>query len=175
MARGLTISSPDTRIQRVHWGMAKPNLAAVWPAPIDHDACFGAAGFSAFADTGDSWDADFRLMAARLVSRLSTLGIPNIADPIEARKAGFLGLVRRAPVLPLVEQLILSTRDDQFPPLVVRFGEPAAAELRTSDGHPIFWLTLSSARLPEILVDVAEGRPVIETQLVWERLIPLFK
>jgi hypothetical protein len=154
--------------------MARPDLAAVWPAPIDHDACFRAAGFSDFADTGDIWEAEFRKMAGGLVTRLSSLGIPNVTKPIEARKAGFLGLGRRASALPLVEQLMLSTRDDQFPPLIVRFGEPPAAVLRTSGGHPIFWVTLTCARIPEILVEVAKGRPVIETQLAWETLLPVF-
>jgi hypothetical protein len=62
-------------IQRIHWADLGAHryegragqLHVVWPSPVDHDACFAAAGFNKFADSDDVWDADFLAALERLV------------------------------------------------------------------------------------------------------------
>src|SRR5690349_18382755 len=82
-------------IARVHWGFVERRrwrdqdgeLFAIWPDPIDHDACFEAADFEGFADTGDGWDEDYQQLVERVVGTLARFGAPALvrdASPLSA-------------------------------------------------------------------------------------------
>lgn len=51
-------------IECIHWGSVgvrrcgdvAGSLLALWPEPVDFDACFEKAGFERFADSDDTWD-----------------------------------------------------------------------------------------------------------------------
>ena len=58
-------------IEQLHWDAVGPTekvpsirgpaqWLAIWPSPVDADACFSEAGFHDFADTDDSWDSAWR-------------------------------------------------------------------------------------------------------------------
>jgi hypothetical protein len=49
------------------WAIGAGMRLAVWPAPVDHDACLSDAGFTEFADSGARWDDELEEMTATLV------------------------------------------------------------------------------------------------------------
>lgn len=162
-------------IIRVHYSQVPTSEAlnrfAVWPEPVDHDVCFQKAGFTAFADTNDTWDAEFDKLFDRLFSTLEERGPARLAGgELPVRRTGFL---KPKEVGSLLMALLCAAQDDQFPPCSVEFGDPVSARVTTSDGHPILWIELSNAAdFSSILTTVADGLPVCETSLEWELLLP---
>jgi hypothetical protein len=134
------------------WCAGGGRLLAVWPAPVDHDACFLDAGFSDFADTDEEWERQVARLIDALMAGLGTCG------PARMRSG---------------EGLLASARDDNVPACVVEFGSPAAAALRTSDGHPIFWIWLGGSTLDveALLRTVAFGTRLQRTSLQWDKLV----
>src|SRR5262245_45668258 len=155
---------------------------AIWPAPVDGDACFEAAGFTEFADTDERWDRDLRGITERLVGAMSELGSPRIRsadEPVwhprnlaERMAALFRGLEHRPTLL---DTIACSITNDNFAPCVVDFGEQPVATLCTSDGHSIWWVWLSAsaaAQVPELLTRIAAGLPVVEQHVKVAVLVP---
>ena len=171
-------------IDFIHWGdlgvrnrHGEPGrLLALWPAPLDHDACFEQAGFDSFADTDAAWDADFAILIEDMLAILGTYGSPVVTGEPIARRPFIGRLVRkRAAKFPLSEQLSLVAHDDQFAPCHMEFGTPVQAAVHVSDGHPILWLWLNqgvASGWPGHLNSVARGRKLIETALRWSFLLP---
>ena len=137
----------------IAWAPGLGRVLAIWPAPIDQDACFAAAGFRDFADSNPRWDVEFTDLLRSLVHFLERTG--------------------RARATPkLFDALVAAARDDQFPPCVVQFGDPVQAIIRTSNGHPLFWVWTSGIgpERAQLLASVAGDRPVVNTRLDWNAL-----
>lgn len=126
---------------RPSWSSASGRLYAIWPSPIDHDACFAAAGFSDFGDSDEAWDAEFAEFVEKTLAVL-----------------GEIGKARGGPRASLRDALIAAARDDNFPPCVVSFGEPVVASVRTSDGHPILWIWIATGGLDALLPRIVASR-----------------
>lgn len=169
----------------IHWSEVEPPLppalavadgrvVALWPAPVNADACFAAAGFTDFDDHGDAWDDAAVALLERVVERLSAFGEPSLLSPAlpdsppwHRRLRGEVPAPR-----PLLTQLELPMRWDSLPPCVVAFGTDGA-RLRTGEGHVILWLTLPHGVEPaEVVAGVAGGHPVRRTTLRWSALLP---
>ena len=161
-------------IQRLNWGSVGParppwadasgRLWAVWPSPVDHDACFDAAGFSEMADTDAAWHDGFSELLERLLTTFEAFGEPRLTEGEYPRQG-------RRVFRSLRDALLAAATDDNFPPCVVSFGEPARASVRTSDGHPIVWLwTDATPSIDVLLPPVAAGLPTREVALRWEVL-----
>lgn len=146
------------------WAPGHGRLWAVWPSPVDHDACFAAAGFTDFADTDAAWDAEFDGMLARGLAALSDLGDAALV-------AGEYPTERGQPRVSLRDALLAAARDDNFPPCVVAFGEPALASMRTSHGHPIVWVWKATGSVGGLVGRMADGRDVGRCDLDWDRLL----
>ena len=179
-----------TAIHTIHWSHVPNELAlpstpyrefrftAIWPAPVDHDACFTHAGFSDFKDSDENWDLEFERIVVRLLSRLSKYGEPVVIQKVEFWRPFLDRLLRKETVASLFDQILAPSRDDQFPDCVVGFGDPPKIILRTGMGHSIFWLTYSreaSMDLDELIRFLAEGRGISRTELEWKHLLPFFK
>lgn len=169
----------------IHWSEVEPPLppalaaaagsvVALWPAPVNADECFKAAGFSDFADHDDAWDDAAVALLDRVVARLSAFGAPALrspplldSPPWHRRLRGEVPAPR-----PLLTQLELPMRWDSLPPCVVAFGD-GGASLRTGEGHVILWLTLPPGVEPAgVVADVAGGHPLSRTTLRWSALLP---
>jgi len=181
-------------INKIHWDQIDPALSvfgidsgfavfAIWPEPVDHDACLREAGFSAFADIGVD-DPGFHSMAERLWNALAAFGAPRRKSGDAAGRSfdlwesllTTLGLRPRAREASLLDCLVIPAENDQFPPRVIDFGNPSQATVVTSDGHPIFWLGLSPAskgNRDEIVRAMGDGRPCEQTKLDWKKLAPV--
>jgi len=164
-------------IARLHWGCVASEAIgtpgtwfALWPEPVDHDLCFAAAGFDAFADSDEAWGTDFERLAERLLVTLTEIAGPP-AETVPAMR------VRRWPVAgkqptPLA-YLTLAAMDDQWPACRLELGSPVRGVIATGNGHPIFWIWLAAelaARWHEYLHRVAARLPVSETALRWSHL-----
>lgn len=173
-----------TTIVRVHvasLGARLPpsgQLFALWPEPVNHDACFEAAGFAAFGDPDAEWDAQFEAMIDAVLGHLSALGPPSYNDPerITPTRSLVSRLLRRpAPAAPTPSQaLVLAAENDQVGPIRVELGQPPAARVIASDGHPILWIWLRddvAGMWPELCRVAAAGRPIATTELDWTRLV----
>jgi hypothetical protein len=184
-----------SRIRSIRWALLPegagaatlgPGLrtAAVWPAPVDADACFAAAGFTDFEDSDAAWDADFREIARRLLDRLGRLGPAEVREGSKQifvlERRGWLRRPRSRKVdLSLLDHLLAVTAgvEDDLPDLVVEFGRPPVAALRAGSGHPIFWLSWPAGAGPPLDVealaaDLAGSRPAIRTDIDWAHLVP---
>lgn len=169
-------SVPDHLVRE--WSFAGGSSFAVWPAPVDHDACFENAGFRDFADTDEAWDKEFAGLLDKLLVVLNQAGRPIIRQSQQAEKAETLvGRVariarRKAKATPsLSECVLLPARDDQFTACILDFGDPAEVRLRTSGGHPILWLCLTRQQnIDRILRELKADTPVQETVLDWAHL-----
>lgn len=169
----------------IHWSEVEPPLppalaaadgrvVALWPAPVNADACFEAAGFTDFEDHDDAWDAAAVALLGRVVERCSAFGTPALlspplldSPPWHRRLRGEVPAAR-----PLLTQLELPMRWDSLPPCVVAFGADGA-RLRTGEGHVILWLMLPRGVEPTgVVADVAGGHPVSWTTLRWSALLP---
>lgn len=144
---------------------------ALWPEPVDHDLCFEKAGFTQFADSDESWDADFESLAERLLHALRNNGTMRLVSG--ERAVSRTGLFRRPEVGSLLQTLIFAAQDDQFPICILEFGQPASARISVGHGHPIFWVELLDTTVfPAVLNDAANKLPVAESMLQWEMLLP---
>jgi len=171
-------------IESVRWGALGDRtyhdergcLFALWPEPVDHDACFESAGFDRFADTDRAWDAEFAIIIQDLLATLAVHGSPVVTgEPLVQHPLIGRLFRKRAPRLPLPEQIALVAHDDQFAPCHVDFGSPVRAAIHVSDGHPILWVWLRrdvANGWPGSLSALARGHTTIETTLRWEVLVP---
>lgn len=171
-------------IEAMHWGDVgdrsyqgdRGRLVALWPDPVDHDACFARAGFDRFADTDAAWDTDFAIIIQDVLAALRNYGSQVvIGEPIFQRPLIDRLLRKRVPTLALHEQIALVARDDQWAPCHVDFGSPVRAVVCVSDGHPILWIWLHqdlANAWHDHLVTIARGRTLIETTLRWDVLLP---
>lgn len=186
------------RIRQVHWGTVLPNTAvprldrcatvvAIWPAPVDADACFAAAGFHDFDDSDETWDRGWCRVVTEVLRELERTGTPNSRMEAEVYDTGAASLprrvlgwflpgtlpLRRVP-LQLVEQVLAVTGDDRFGEVLVEFGEPARSSLLAGSGHPILWVGwISTDAKPDAFVEcVAGGLPTVRTTLDWQKLLP---
>lgn len=149
---------------RPSWAPASGRLCAIWPSPVDHDACFAAAGFSDFGDTDEAWDAEFAEVVEKTLAALGETGKPALTE-------GEYPLDRGRPRVSFRDALIAASRDDNFNPCVVSFGEPVVASVRTSDGHPILWIWIAAGAIDALLPRIAASRELRQMALEWEKLL----
>jgi hypothetical protein len=161
---------------QVYWSRVSPALLAVWPAPVNADACFEAAGFTDFADGGDEWDDEAEAFVERLVRELSAFGPPSLrAAPMRPERTWRERVLRRSAATPSLEaQIVAPMRWDSLPDAVVEFG--ASVSLRAGSGHFLVRITLPPGEV-EAFADVAlaraaAGHPLLRRDLAWEHLLP---
>ncbi len=123
----------------------------LWPSRVNADVCFESAGFHDFCDTGLVWDETFELLGRLLVHGLSVRAgaphaLPARSFPIHKRLLG-----HTPPVSTPASALLDAAHEDSLGRVTVLFGDPVAAALTTSDGHPLWWLHSAPGRddLPE--------------------------
>ena len=149
---------------RPSWSSASGRLCAIWPSPVDHDACFEAAGFSDFSDTDAAWDAEFAAFVETTLAVLGEMGTPVLTE-------GEYPLDRGRSRGSLRDALVAAARDDNFRPCVVGFGEPVVASVRTSDGHPILWIWITTGGIDALLPRIAASRELRPMTLEWGKLL----
>lgn len=164
------------------WTSPPHTCHAVWPSPINADACFENAGFTEFEDTDDQWDSDWRTIVELAIQYLSRFGTPAVRTPIVPVVQNRLldRVLKGSPkftnvTLSLTEQLVLTMMDDQFPHAVIDFGNVPDATLVTGDGHPILWIIANAdARFfPEDMVKrIADTCKYHRRELNWPHLLP---
>ena len=149
-------------------------LCALWPAPVNADECFTAAGFTRFGDADDTWDARAGALLDRLLSDLGTCGAPRLLSaPLRAAVPWYARILREGVPLELREQILQPMHWDSLPRCRVAFGDQGH-ELFAGDGHHIHWFTLrgeEEARLPERIARIAGPWPTLHTELAWEHLL----
>jgi hypothetical protein len=170
---------------QIHWSpvpadeagdmvLPRCRLLAIWPAPVNHDACFTNAGFSLFGDNGEDWDRAAEEVLARLLENLSRFGAARLAgEPLTDDPPWYLRVFRAGRELPLQEQALLPMQCDSLPSFHARFGDSGAA-LQTGDGHFLLWVNLPEAGLDAsgFVESVSGPWPVVETRLRWSALLP---
>lgn len=170
---------------QVHWSLipledaeklisAGCRLLAIWPAPVNHDACFKEAGFTLFGDNDEEWDSAAAKLLARAIENLSRFGAPDLAsEPLRSNPPWYLRLLRTSRQLPLQEQALLPMQWDSLPQFHARFGNRGAA-LRTGSGHFLLWIELPREEPDpvEFVKTVAEPWTIVQTTLRWETLLP---
>jgi len=172
-------------IERIRWGSVGPYrldqasgwLFALWPEPINHDACFKAAGVEQFGDPDPLWDSDLQSLNERVVSTLSGHGDPRVVSGDQPVKASFLArlLERERRALDPSEHLALVMHDDQFRPCRVDFGPTPRDAALASDGHAIVWIWLHESvaeTWQQVLQELAAYRDVGPKTLKWDCLLP---
>jgi hypothetical protein len=149
-------------------------LFALWPSPVNLDACFIKAGFTDFGDADESWENNSDGLLTRLLGVLSSYGVPQLmSKPIERRQSWYRRLFTKAEFLDLRQQIELPLDWDSLPDCIVRFGETGVS-LRTGSGHHIFWVTLphsEASSFPSLVGQVAASHPIARTELRWEYLV----
>jgi hypothetical protein len=177
----------------LHWspvgapaGCAGPpvgcQLLALWPAPVNPDACFEEAGFTDFGDNDDAWDAASSALIDRLLAALAAHDAPRLLSPPlrqgrnwHRRLLAALRLGAGADAaLPLKTQIEMPMQWDSLPRCQIAFGDRGVA-LHAGDGHVLFWVVLpgSDVRDAAAFVCLAAGAlPVVQTALHWECLLP---
>lgn len=170
---------------QVHWSpvpsseagdMLPPDcrLLAIWPAPVNHDVCFKAAGFTLFDDNDEDWDRVAEKVLERLLEQLSRFGAMKLESiPLRDDPPWYLRPFRTGRELPLLQQALLPMKCDSLPSFYARFGEGGAA-LQTGNGHFLLWVTLPDAGpdSSELVRTVSDPCPVFETRLRWNALLP---
>jgi len=151
-------------------------LFALWPAPVNPDVCFEAAGFTDFGDADDAWERHADGLLERLIAELSVYGQPRLVSaPLRTRP----GVARRllgdeGETLPLGEQIQAPMHHDSLPDAVVAFGSRGVA-LRAGGGHVLYWITLPDSEVDRfiawVLPRLADGAPLHETALEWRHLL----
>jgi hypothetical protein len=76
---------------RPAWSSGSGRLCAIWPSPVDHDACFAAAGFSDLGDTDEVWDAEFAELVETTVAVLGGIGKPVLTEGESSSSRGGTG------------------------------------------------------------------------------------
>ncbi|MBN9304867.1 MAG: hypothetical protein BGO82_10845 [Devosia sp. 67-54] len=179
------IMSSDPRLPfEIHWSRVPAEdaaalapdgrLLAIWPAPVNHDACFAAAGFTLFGDTDAAWDEAADGLLQRVIDALAQFGAATLlSKPLTARTSWYRRLFAAPRALPLVEQARLPMHWDSLPPFHARFGDDGAA-LRTGDGHVLLWVQLppSAPDAAAFVRSVSALWPLAETTLRWQALLP---
>lgn len=147
-------------------------LLAVWPAPVNPDACFEAAGFTDFGDGDAGWERNTAMTVDRLLSALTAYGVPQlISVPLKRSWPLYLRLFISEQELPLPEQVKGPMFSDSVPACEVQFGD-AGVSLRTGAGHALWWVELPVVVDVAVFVSqVAGGLPVQRTTLAWEHLL----
>ncbi|MDD4930160.1 MAG: hypothetical protein PHP85_12910 [Gallionella sp.] len=149
---------------------------ALWPAPVNDDECFKAAGFFDFQSMDENyseayWDEQAEILQQRLVEVFVGLGKPALLSKPLCAGRRLLNFWTSCKPLPLSDQLNWPALDDNLPQAVVRFGE--LAEVRTGNGHRLYWIALSPdcpLNFTGILLVLAKGWPRRCVQLDWTRL-----
>jgi len=166
--RSLNWSLPSPGL--VHWwGPAGGTLLAIWPSPINGDACFTKAGFTDFDDDDldEAWDADFENLTSSLVRRLSSFGTTVLRYGSSVLQTD-----------QTIEEALLETtgKDTQIcvPPCIVDFGDPPRASLCTSDEHRIWWVKISDGLVgvEAFLQELAGLRPLVRRDIDFAILAP---
>lgn len=175
---------PSPPAFQIHWslirsddaaGLTPPGsrLVAIWPAPVNHDTCFEAAGFSLFGTNDDDWDRAAEDLLRQVIAHLTRFGALNlVSTPLRDDLPWYLRPFRTGQELPLLEQALFPMLDDGLPSFHAQFGGDHAA-LRTGDGHFLLWITLPEAG-PEpsaFARSVAQSREIVETGLDWRILL----
>lgn len=164
----------------VHWSPVPhpdgaTHLFALWPAPVNDDACFRAAGFTDFGDADDFWDREAELLLGRLIHELRAFGEPSLrSEPLSKPLPWYRRLFSRPPALPLPEQIGWPMHWDNLPDCLVDFGT-SGASLRTGQGHEIYWIKLPKAKASSfetIALRLAADHPLVRTELQWSCLLP---
>jgi hypothetical protein len=166
------------------WVESSGALLALWPSPVDADACFARAGFCHFRDSDEQWDREWSEAIQRLLDALGSSFGPAEPqggnDVYRVRRRGWRDWLMpwQAPAEPVelstVERVALSTQDDRFDDSVAHFGKPRMVTLRAGKGHPLLWVAGApgAALFGEALARaMAEERPVVRRQLQWSYLI----
>jgi hypothetical protein len=174
------MSDHDSQEFVVHWshilenGTAETALFALWPSPVNPDACFREAGFSRFGDGDENWDANASGLLSRLLGKLERFGAPNLkSQPIKKQEPLFRQLFKRPTPISPREQIEIRTVYDEFPDCVIGFGS-SGFELRTGNGHHIFWIAVpnsESARFIASLNEIAGSHQLVRTDLKWNWLL----
>lgn len=165
----------------LHWDwVASPTLrpgwrwAAVWPSPVNADACFQAAGFTDFGDADGHWDALAEAWLQRLIEAFSALGTPLLrSPPLKARRPWWQRWFKPAEPLPLLQQVLMPMHWDSLPTCELHFGGSGVV-LRAGQGHGLCWLRWPDAQadaLPALLLQLAAGHALHRTPLAWQHLM----
>ena len=170
---------------QIHWSLISPDdagelappdyrLLAIWPAPVNHDACFEAAGFTLFGDNDEEWDRAAEDLLRQVIAQLSRFGaVKLVSPPLRDDPPWYLRLFRTGRDLPLLDQALFPMKGDWLPSFHARFGTDHTA-LRTGDGHFLLWITLPEDALDpaEFVRSVAQSWEVLQTRLDWRILLP---
>ena len=154
---------------------------ALWPSPVNPDACFEEAGFTDFGDADADWDAQADALLLQLLDLLNThFGEPAPTSPPAPVPAPRLPWFRRffAPPAPRwrspAEQLADAMHDDNLPLADIRFGS-SGARVRANAGHWLLWVDWPSdapMSFESLVQTLAQGRPIQRTELDWRVLWP---
>lgn len=169
----------------IHWSSVLPGdvkglassdhqLFAVWPAPVNHDACFKEAGFTLFGDNDEDWDVAAEELLRRVIDDLSRFGpVRYLSEPLRNNPPWYLRLFRSSIELSLQQQALLPMHWDSLPLFNVQFGSSGAA-LWTGNGHFLLWVRLprGGGGGAEFVNRIAGSWPVVETELRWNCLLP---
>lgn len=179
----MTLAVPPTF--QVHWSLVPAGeatslvspgyrLLAIWPAPVNHDACFAAAGFTLFGDNDENWDRAAERLLWRIIETLSRVGtVKLMSEPLKRNPPWHLRLLQAGRELPLLQQALLPMEWDSLPPFHARFGDGGVA-LRTGGGHFLLWISLPDieTEISEFIKRIAGPETVVETRLRWGALLP---
>lgn len=171
---------------QIHWSLVTSEdvgdlaplacrLLAIWPAPVSHDVCFEAAGFTLFADNDEEWDEAAEELLRRVIEHLSRFGaLKQVNTPLRDDPPWYLRPFRSGQELPILQQALFPMQCDSLPRFHAQFGDRVA--LRTGDGHFLLWVTLpdSGPDPTEFVKSVSESSEIRETVLRWNILLPLF-
>jgi hypothetical protein len=147
---------------RPDWCPPSWRLWAVFPSPVEADACFQEAGFTSFADADAAWDDDFAWAIHVVIAELSRDGAARMTEGDYPHWEGTDESV--------FWPVLAAATDDNFHPCVLSFGDGRAL-LRTQDGHAILWIARRGGDIDNIL-SVLRTRFVEErTCLDWTRLL----
>ena len=129
----------------------------VWPAPLQADECFKAAGFDDFVgDIDAEWELALDAVIERVLIAMKEFGEPELVTPSLVRKARFF---RRYRDVDFLSNITWPMFDDRVPDTIMTFGPNAS--LRTGLGHPVFWITLPrDASVEQFLWRVAGSVPM---------------
>jgi hypothetical protein len=142
---------------------ADGHVWVIWPSPVNHDACFAAAGFTDFCDPDDEWDRDFTEFLDGMFAQMSRCGEPRL---VAGGPRGWWPWRGKRPR----DRVLAATNDDHEPPCEVHFGVPPAAILWASDGHSLLWIWTANVGIDGVLTACAGGREVRRCHLDWQRL-----
>lgn len=149
---------------RPNWCPGAWRLWALWPSPVDHDACFEAAGFADFADSTETWHFEFAQLVANLLAELGQVGRPRLAE-------GEYPTRRARTRESALDALLAAALDDNFRPCLLAFGHPPQALIRSSDGHPILWIALEAGDATALIAVAAKTGKPRQRALDWSKLL----